>query len=118
MTTKSQTVDLGRLVSGLLLAALGLLFWLDELGRFEVREIWDLWPLALVAIGLGKILSPECRGSGWVILTIGLLFVLDLNLDILSIDQTWPLLLVVAGSAMAWRALRDGSRPKSFEERS
>jgi uncharacterized membrane protein HdeD (DUF308 family) len=112
-TTNESEMDYGRLLSGLTLITIGSLFWLDEIGRLEVRNLWEFWPLILVAHGLAKILSRDAcgnKGGGWLLLALGGLFFFDVTLDTLDIDQTWPLLLLVGGVASVWQALRHRSR--------
>ncbi len=111
------TLDGGRLLSGLTLIVVGALFWLDEVDRLEIENLWEFWPLALIAHGLGKIFRRDAcsRSGGWTVLTLGVLFLLDVTLDLVTFDQTWPLLLLVAGVGMVWQAFRD-SQPVSTRE--
>ena len=90
----------GKLIAGVTLLLVGILFTLDNLGLAEARHFWTLWPVALVAIGLSQVLrpSPAGRTTGWIVLAIGVLFLLR-NFGWLPfrISQLWPLILVVIG---------------------
>ncbi|MEM8993326.1 MAG: DUF5668 domain-containing protein, partial [Acidobacteriota bacterium] len=44
-----------RLILGLTLIAIGVAYILDRLGYLDASEIWQFWPLVLVAAGLGKL---------------------------------------------------------------
>lgn len=40
------------LAAGVIIMALGLLFQLDNFGLFNLDRIWELWPLAIIVIGI------------------------------------------------------------------
>ncbi len=107
--TQTRT-DWSRLLTGTILIILGVLFLGSEAGYLEFDNFWDLWPFVVVALALCSLLEPDGQrdGGAWIMLTVGLLFVLDRNLDILSIEETWPLILVAGGIALAVDGLRDG----------
>lgn len=54
-------LDRGRLVGGVVLVALGIVFLVDEL--FDVELLGTLWPLALVALGAYLLLDGRGRGA-------------------------------------------------------
>ncbi|KAA0253325.1 hypothetical protein FBQ97_00830 [Acidobacteria bacterium ACD] len=90
----------GKLIAGVTILLVGVLFTLDNLGVVEARHFWTLWPVALVAIGLSQVLNPSPSGkaTGWIVLAIGLLLLVR-NLGWLPfrISQLWPLILVAVG---------------------
>ena len=58
-------------VWAMLLIAAGVILLLDRLGMVEVRYLWQLWPLGLIALGIGRLVDavlwnryvdtrPEC----------------------------------------------------------
>lgn len=58
-------------VWAMLLIAAGVILLLDRLGMVEVRDLWQLWPLGLIALGIGRLVDavlwnryvdtrPEC----------------------------------------------------------
>src|SRR5437867_3609297 len=69
-----------RLVIGLIVIGLGLVFFLDEMGIVDRHEAWTYWPVALIAVGLVKLLGREAvaaRVFGAVIAAAGGLFLLN-----------------------------------------
>lgn len=102
-----------RLFLGLIVIAVGVLFTLDKLGYVNAGELWEYWPVFLIAIGLGRVVQPRAthgRGFGVVLIVIGAWFLLS-NLDVIDyrIGDFWPVLLVVFGLMMVWRAVSGSS---------
>jgi hypothetical protein len=103
----------GRLVFGVSVAVIGVLFTLDRLGTLDAGDYLRWWPLALIAIGLVKAGQP--RGApgrifGGVLMVLGVLFLLEtLRLASIDFELVFPLLLVTAGSALVWQSMT-GSR--------
>ena len=106
-----------RLALGLVLIVLGLLLALDQAGLWAVGGLHELWPLFLVALGLGRLASPARRGSGVMMLGLGLIFLAQTG-HVAPLHQTWPLILVLAGISMLLRR-HDGAcaRPQPPDER-
>ncbi|HVN76123.1 MAG TPA: DUF5668 domain-containing protein [Thermoanaerobaculaceae bacterium] len=103
-----------RLVLGLIVIGLGILFTLDKLGYVDAGRYWDYWPILLIAAGLGRVLQPRAchgRGFGVVLIVVGALFLAS-NFDLLPyrVWDLWPLLLVIIGGSMVWRAMGRSSR--------
>ncbi|MGE0455090.1 MAG: DUF5668 domain-containing protein [Vicinamibacteria bacterium] len=97
----SEQRRVSRLIWGLALVLLGAGMTLDRLGLFEMRPYRRYWPLVLVALGLGRLLTPSDggRAGGVWLLTAGLLLLGD-TLQLLSIRDSWPLFFVVLGASM------------------
>ena len=98
-----------RLVFGLVVILLGVLFTLDKLEYLDVGDYWAYWPVLLIAVGLGRLLQPRGshrRSSGMVWITIGTVILL-VNLDVIPhrVWHYWPVLLVLVGVSMVWRAI-------------
>jgi hypothetical protein len=103
-----------RLVFGLTVMVLGLLLTLDNLGVIEARNYLRFWPVVLIAMGLSRFLQPPevCpRGPALVWIGVGALFLLN-TLGVVRIRQLWPLVLLLLGGSMVWRALTAPSRPR------
>ena len=49
--------SIGKLIFGVILAILGVLFTLDNFGLLEIRHVERLWPVLLIAIGVAS--RPE-----------------------------------------------------------
>src|SRR5215510_11404527 len=100
------------LVPGLVVAALGVLFLLNNLKIVHIYSWWLLWPVILIVIGFQKLIdSPHSneRASGGVLIVIGTAF-LATNLGWVSssIWEWWPLLLIAAGLAMLFNRTGHG----------
>jgi predicted membrane protein len=92
------------LVFGILLILAGVMFFLDNLGIVHIGNIWEYWPLVLIAVGVSKLYS--CRGTfgqTWAIglIAIGALFLAG-NMGFLHVDFNviWPLALIAWGILM------------------
>jgi predicted membrane protein len=99
----------GRLALGLVVIAIGVLFTLDRMGYVDAGDFWAYWPVLLIAIGIGRVLQPrgtQERGFGLVLILFGVWFLLS-NLDVIhyTFGDVWPILLVVLGIMMVWRAI-------------
>jgi len=109
-----------QVATGLLLIALGLLFFADRQGwawgwRFNFST---LWPVILIALGVTKIVVPYDEtitdaatgnpgirvrryrlGSGFWLSSVGVLLLLHVN-HVLRLDQSWPLFIVLGGLSL------------------
>ena len=103
----ARVLDLGRLLVGLTVVALGVLFLLDSAGALDAdRVIGDWWPLVILAAGLLTLLErPPSVVRGALLTGTGavlLLFSTDL-LEGNAWEYLWPALVIAAGMAIAWR---------------
>jgi predicted membrane protein len=100
-----------RLIVGLIIVLVGLILLADNLGWFEARYVLrSLWPLALVAVGVTMVRSPDHRRSrswGWVLITVGTWIFLD-RIGWIHVSL-WhllvPGLLLFVGGTLVWRAI-------------
>ena len=103
-----------RLIPGLVIAALGVLLMLHNLGVLEIERLWRFWPLILIAFGLHRLLEQPARrrGFGFALLVIGIAFQLHyfgwMPLNLGHLEQYWPLILAVVGVLLIWRSRRKG----------
>jgi hypothetical protein len=100
----------GRLIFGLVVITLGVLFTLDNLGMLEAGEILRWWPVALVVYGLTRLTGVSGRQStlpGIIFTLAGALLLLH-EFDFIQIDpwDLWPVVLVVVGGSMVAGAMR------------
>jgi predicted membrane protein len=98
-----------RVALGLVVIAVGVLFTLDKLGSVDAGEFWEYWPVLLIAVGIGRVAQPrgtQGRGFGVVLMVLGTWFLLS-NLDLIhySFGDVWPILVVLLGIMMVWRAI-------------
>jgi hypothetical protein len=111
----------GRVLFGLFIVAVGVLSTLDNLGVADARRYLEYWPVALIVIGLAQF-AQGCRTggrmSGVVWIVIGSWLLLErFDLVRVSVWNLWPILLVLVGGSIVWRALfpavRSGPRADS-----
>jgi predicted membrane protein len=93
--------NLGRIIFGLIVLALGVIFTLDSLEVIESGNVLRFWPVILIAVGLGKILQPRAAGGkffGLILAIVGTLLLLR-TFEVIpwSVWDFWPLILVLLG---------------------
>lgn len=98
---------------GLAIIAAGILLFLDNMGFGLNINLFDFWPLILIAVGLNQVVQPkEARQSfsGWVFIGIGSLFLLDnLGYIYFSFSNLWPILLILIGFSILKNHVWSGS---------
>ena len=92
-------------VIGAIIVIFGILFTLDNMGIItDAGYYLRFWPVALIVIGLIKIISPAHHGervAGVIVGGIGSLLLLwTLHALSFSIWNLWPLVLVFIGAKM------------------
>lgn len=100
-------VDRGHMAFGGVLMALGLLFLMDRLEIVRHAVLGLFWPGLLVTWGFTRILWPSRPGrevGGLWIALVGGLLMLD-QLSIARLSESWPLIVIIAGLLMIFRAL-------------
>ena len=100
----------GSLVFGSMLALLGVVLLLDNLGLIDADDVLQFWPLLLIAFGAVQIVQRNDTGGktfGMIIGIVGLWLLLN-NLDIVSLSlfALWPLLLIGLGILLLVRSSR------------
>lgn len=103
---------------GAIVVAIGCLLLLDNLGIVRFHDIWQYWPVLLIAFGVSRVIESRTP-SGWVwggmVTLVGAFFLLR-NLDILPFDfdfaVVWPVILIAIGISVLIGALeRNRFRP-------
>jgi predicted membrane protein len=102
---------------GAIVVAVGCLLLLDNLGIVRFHDIWQYWPVLLVAWGVSHIVDSRTP-SGWIwggiIALVGAFLLLDtLDIIVFNFAVVWPVLLIAFGISVLVRALersqiRDG----------
>ena len=95
-----------RLILGLTIMTAGLLLALDNLGLVDSSLFFRFWPLALVILGILKLMSPPGQRSGGLAFVLLGVFLLAFTSGHMNFQRLWALLLLLAGGSIAWRALR------------
>lgn len=104
----------GRILFGLALIALGVLFLLDRADVLEAGEaIRDWWPLAVVAVGIGQLFDrPRSLLGPGIVIAVGVILLL-FTTDVVTgsvFALLWPALLIAIGLTILLRHGR-GSEP-------
>lgn len=103
---------LSRMILGITVMALGLALALDNFGLFQVRYIFRLWPLILIAIGLSRLSQSIRHGGrpeGYVLALVGFGLLL-MNFGLLDFRQALAFFLLAVGGVIIYRASR-GAQP-------
>lgn len=96
-----------RLVLGFAVMAVGLLLTLDNLGVLEARHFWRYWPVILIVGGIAKAFEAMREGRrpvGAHLVLIGS-FLLLANLGFINFRAFWPILILLLGASMVWKAV-------------
>jgi hypothetical protein len=100
-----------RVVLGLAVMLAGLVLALDSLGLVDGGEVFRFWPLALVAVGIVKWLSPAPQRMSalfWIVAGVAFLMV---TLGRASFVTVWAALLLMVGARITLKALRPAAAP-------
>jgi hypothetical protein len=96
-----------RLIIGLIVITVGVVFTLDNLGLMNAQDVLRWWPALLVGYGLMRLTGFGTRQSTWFggILSAAGIWMLLYNAGYVSRDvwDFWPVLLIVWGIAMIRR---------------
>src|SRR5512145_2684520 len=98
-----------QLILGLLIIFVGIVFLLDELGVAPALSYLRYWPVALIAIGVAKMLQARDGGGAFA----GLMFTIvgvwlqaeELDIINVSLRNVWPVGLVLVGGYLVWQGL-------------
>jgi hypothetical protein len=112
--TKARFRVTGQLITGLVLAGLGVLFMLDNLDVLDAGDVLQYWPVIPLLFGISQILQARSTsgmigGSIWIL--FGALLLAD-QLDIVSnVLRFWPLFLIVIGGFVIWQSVNGRPLP-------
>lgn len=112
-----RTKRVGRspnIVFGLIVLAVGVLFLLHNMGLHSL-EFWNLWPVALILLGLSKVFGGrhDERTFGWIVLFIGSVFFAQRTLGYdISLARFWPVILIIVGIGIAARGIFGPKPPR------
>lgn len=100
----------GRLIIGLALMALGVLWTLDNLGLAQAGVLLHWWPVIPLLVGLMKLtgIGMEKQAPFGAFLTIigGLLLLDTLNVVNVGFGLVWPLFIIFLGVQITMRTMR------------
>lgn len=106
------TLD-AKVIIGLVIIAMGVIFLLENLGYVEDFQFWSFWPVIPILIGISLLgRPPEVRQplAGSILIVVGVLFLLY-NFDIIpwSIGDFWPVFVILVGLVILKGAIFRGS---------
>jgi len=111
-----------RLVFGLLVLALGIVFLADNLGLIDGRDtLHAFWPLAFVAFGFVVVLDPHrsgfrrAMGGVWIVAGCWIWAYQRHWIQVNFWDFLFPGILLFAGATLVWRSV---AGPRSAVDRS
>jgi len=114
--TANRRAATGTLVSGLVVAGIGVVLLLDRFGIVESSILFRFWPLIFCIIGLFRMMEGNSTGDqiwGGFFISMGALLILhEFGYIRYGIGQLWPLFMIVAGLLLAWQAneVREGRK--------
>ncbi len=108
METRHNSFFAPRLILGLGIILIGILFLLGNLDIIDPHEYLRLWPGLLIVIGLAYLLqSQNASGRIWgiILMFVGTAWLLDrLYFFHFNLWDYWPLILVFVGGMMIWKS--------------
>jgi len=115
--------SIARLVFGLLVIALGVVFLGDNLDLFDGRDaLHAFWPAAFVVVGLVVLLEPRRQGGSgrawglvWVVAGVWIFAHQRHWIAIDFWELFFPGVLLAVGATLVWRALGGGGRRAAAE---
>ncbi len=115
MSRSAASLISPRLVLGVIIMALGVLFFLDNLDVLAFDDAIRWWPLAPIAIGLALALQTGGtgnRGFGLFLIGAGIWALLnELGIVDLEFWDVFPVLLIAVGGWLIWRATTGQTDP-------
>ena len=110
-----------QLIVGLLVIFVGVVFSLDQLGFSPAVNYLRFWPMAIIAIGVAKMLQAKEGGGAFagIIFTLAGVWLQAEELDLIHIRlwQIWPVALLLFGGYLVWQGLTgNSSRPLPSSE--
>lgn len=107
MTSANALRITPRLIFGLGILLIGLLWTLDNFDVLESEGVLRWWPVILIAVGAARFLDPMASKAGSAIfIVLGTLLLLDVA-DYIDFDfgDLFPLAVAVIGGKLVWDAL-------------
>lgn len=100
----------GGVVIGMILAGIGVVLLLQNLGIFYFDDLWQYWPVLLIVLGGSRLVTAWDLGGrifGGIVMFVGAVFLLH-NLGLLHgnvWEYFWPVILIAIGVGLLVRAL-------------
>jgi hypothetical protein len=102
--------DTKKIIWGVFLIALGVMFLLERFGVWSFTHLGEWWPLILIVIGITRLVERRLGSALTMILLGGWFFACESNWMGLDYHNSWPLVLVAVGVGIVVRALTGEER--------
>jgi hypothetical protein len=88
----------------------GMLFLLERFDYLSIGDVWRLWPLIFIVIGVLQLVRPEGRRSIFLLL-LGIWFLVN-TYELWGLDwaDSWPVLIIFIGASFVFDSLVGGPR--------
>ena len=107
----------GRIIAGIIVIAIGVLFLLDNLGVIRVGQAFQWIPSLFILWGLWLLVKNRFRNVfGPLLMIVIALFVQLMLLDV-GIGRYWPVIVIAVGLALVAGAFRSRGRRRRRERR-
>lgn len=102
-----------RLIVGLGILSLGILWTLDNLDFLESERITEWWPLIIIVVGVVRLLDRfSSKSVSVVLIIVGVMLLLDsINLIDWDLGDFIPLGIALLGAKLIWDAVSRRQRP-------
>jgi len=88
-----------------MMIAVGTMFLFERFGYISTGQVWRLWPLVVICIGLVHLVRPDSGRPSIFLLLVGIwLQISTLELFGLDFGQSWPLLIIFVGASFVFDA--------------
>ena len=115
MSSRWERLDTQRIVTGLGLAAVGVIMLVNRVDYWP--HVWKLWPLWLGLVGIGKLIAHPSRaeyGDGLLMLVMCFFFLgVTYHWHGLTFRNSWPLIVVFVGLSLVINSFT-GKRSGAF----
>ncbi len=121
MDGKFEKYNFGKMFFGLVLVALGVLFFLSNFNLVYIDHIGRYWPALFIVFGLvklseGGLRAAQGHGLGWIFLGLWLLISMN-GIWGLSFQDSWPILIIGWGISILWKSLYRAPEVQIAEDR-
>jgi predicted membrane protein len=106
-TQENRNLPASRLLLGLVIIGLGVLYLLDNLNliNFSVSYVIFSWPMVITIVGLSILLNARRKFFGTMVFLVGLFLLIirvfpNINIDA---DIIWPLIVIAVGLSLLFQ---------------
>lgn len=93
--------------AGVLIALVGLVLLMDNMGFHIASHLFRFWPLILIIAGAWNLATQSGKLIGGILVLLGLIFLLDsLGIAHFSWGELWPIVIIGVGVLVMWSSLR------------